>query len=348
MVAPVTGPFNTNLSTPALYRYATGYKQARPIDRPLPFQLVLGKETAVVGGGWAYDAGAQTTAYFVQRDWQLASATNIAYDRLKGSIGSAASLGAALAEYSQSAQMIIARASQMLTFIRRLRRLDFSGAAAELRLSTIPKGVSKRRSFANNYLEFHFGWSPLIGDIYSAVDVLQNPIKSIRPKGTCTLDAPDWGYYENGGVGPIWTKRFNTRNKIRVIMGCEVTINNPNLFLANQLGLANPATVVWEVIPFSFVVDWFVNVGQVLSSGTDFLGLTVTNGYTTQFSKGQVDTYRYNIYSSPVYSGRTSDVVFVKRTLGLVAPTLKVRPWKAPHWRRAASAVALLVQAHRG
>ena len=36
--------------------------------------------------------------------------------------------------------------------------------------------------------------------------------------------------------------------------------------MARQLGLADPATVVWELIPYSFVVDWFIPIGSYLEN----------------------------------------------------------------------------------
>jgi hypothetical protein len=43
---------------------------------------------------------------------------------------------------------------------------------------------------------------------------------------------------------------------------------------ADLFGLSSPIAMVWEMIPFSFVIDWFINVG-------DFLG---------QFDKPYLDT----------------------------------------------------------
>jgi hypothetical protein len=33
-----------------------------------------------------------------------------------------------------------------------------------------------------------------------------------------------------------------------------------------QLGLLDPATVLWEIIPYSFVVDWFLPIGSYLDN----------------------------------------------------------------------------------
>jgi hypothetical protein len=39
--------------------------------------------------------------------------------------------------------------------------------------------------------------------------------------------------------------------------------------LASALGLMNPAKIVWNAIPFSFAVDWFVNVAGWLNDNAE-------------------------------------------------------------------------------
>lgn len=38
-----------------------------------------------------------------------------------------------------------------------------------------------------------------------------------------------------------------------------------NVSTARSLGLTNPAIIAWEVVPYSFVVDWFIPIGTYLS-----------------------------------------------------------------------------------
>lgn len=42
---------------------------------------------------------------------------------------------------------------------------------------------------------------------------------------------------------------------------------------ADRLGLTNPALLAWELIPYSFVIDWFINVGEFLEASGSFTGL---------------------------------------------------------------------------
>lgn len=139
--------------------------------------------------------------------------------------------------------------------------------------------------------------------------------------------------------------------------GAEVAVSNPNLWLANQLGLINPGTIALELVPFSFVFGWFVNLEQVISSMTDLYGLTLSNGWKSLAFNGVYQMTYYGQYKwSELVNGVPTTIIgaphtrsfgqvvsTMKRDLGLLRPVLHIAPLKAPHWRRAATAVSLLV-----
>ena len=73
-------------------------------------------------------------------------------------------------------------------------------------------------------------------------------------------------------------------------------------------GLDNPTLAVWEAMPYSFVVDWFLPVGDYLSSLSAFNGIEVINpsisvSYTCSW-KG----YTYTKDARKVYGGLRSHV----------------------------------------
>jgi hypothetical protein len=340
MVAPVTGPFTTAVHTEVLWDDKTGYKQAKPIDQGLPYTRNVSRRlfkigtltgsTELAGSNWRALTPRATTP-----------ASNLAYDRLKDKIRSDAGLGVTLAEYKQSLAMIEQRSLQLWRFARKLNRFDFPGAFAELRLSAVPKRVSTKKSFANNFLEAHFGWIPLVGDIQDSLDIWTHPI---QPKEV-SANGKGRFYYkagiDNGGGFYEWQEAWGLGI---CKQGCQVRINNPNLALAEQLGLVNPLVFVYERTPFSFVLNWFVNIEQFLSQGTDFMGLSILNAYTVKFSTGLWEDRQGNPFDTPSKKSARYEETAVQRSLGLTGPTLRVRPWKVPSWTRAATAASLLVQ----
>lgn len=63
-------------------------------------------------------------------------------------------------------------------------------------------------------------------------------------------------------------------------------IEDPNVAWASSLGLLNPAVLAWESVPFSFVIDWFLPVGNFLQSLSTPLGVKFLSGTQTSVAEG--------------------------------------------------------------
>lgn len=97
--------------------------------------------------------------------------------------------------------------------------------------------------------------------------------------------------------------------------------------LAASAGLANPAAIVWEGIPFSFVVDWFVRVGDWIDSNLCvpiFEGdIRVHSCYTTYHSRTLIDWYTPSSYEGGWINVGTTRVTGYHRRHGLPAGVLR-------------------------
>jgi len=235
---------------------------------------------------------------------------------------------------------------QLAHFVGALRRRDFRSAATILQTPK-PSGATAKKKLASNFLEYSYGWKPLVQDIWTSCDILQKPIgfERVRSSGSAThVYSYIWRNNDPNGSAGI---DQNSTAKFSVRMGAEVAISNPNLWLANQLGLVSPVVTAWQILPFSLVVDWFVNVEQYLMSTSDFYGLHVQNAWTTTFYRGQ-ETYaawggpydppdqRWSYGSQTVGCGMT-------RVAGITAPPLYIRPFRGFSLARAFNAIGLVV-----
>jgi len=273
---------------------------------------------------------------------------NRAYDDFKGKIYTAAALGVDFAEAHQSLAMITRTCETLIKFTRALRRGDLLKANTALGHHFIPKGASVRKSFANNFLEYHFGWEPLVRDIYDAADAVNNPIKTFEmARGKSTATYPVLNSKLNfGSTGSNTSYLY----RYKCLQGGRVqSITNSTYHTLEQFGLINPAVILWELVPFSFVVDWFANVGDVLASYSDFAGMSLTDTYT--FTRFHVDTFGHTFLNAgftaiPGYKGNEYVGVglSVKRDLGLVSPVFSVKRLKLPSKTRAVTALSLLTQ----
>jgi hypothetical protein len=246
-----------------------------------------------------------------------------------------ASAAVTLAEWRQSEKMIALRAGQLLTGIRAAKRGDLRALG---RLFKPPKGFKpKAKAGANLWLEYHFGWSPLVNDIDSAIKVLASvpPSHKVRGRGSASTAMT----VRSGNQ----TTYSEAKGTIRAFVECggEVFVSNPNLALANQLGLTNPATVAWELVPFSFLVDWFLPVGQFLNSFTDLLGYTVNYPYTTT---KRVATGSHDQHDGRYFAITRIEAVNLNRVLSLPTYKLRTVPFEGFSVARAATAISLVIQ----
>lgn len=375
MALPIIGPVTTSSGGTAgsrsSYWLKTGYTQAKPFDRVLQYDYRrCDLKVMVPPSSNSYDAYGLAAGFDMLNElngWRPdVYGRNILYDRFKEKMSSNASLGVSLAELKQSYGMITNLVTKLVSFGRHVKAGRFGDAAHALGLLRPPKGVSRKKQASSNYLEFHFGWSPLIADIYDVCDVLQSPLKgpwiraTVSEKlGRLDLSTPTKGsnpsaYYP--GYTEWETYRYWDGER-RFACGAQVAVTNPNLWLANQLGLINPLTIAWELVPFSFVADWFVNLGTVVNSMTDYYGLTLTKEWTTTTYRGTCAYYNYAryrwwdwgypgggrwVYGSSVFGNSRGTFIHTRRQVGLPKPTFVVRPFKVWGWRRAAAAVSLL------
>lgn len=263
-----------------------------------------------------------------------------AYERLKGSIGETSSLGVNLAEYEQSVSMIANRAGQLLRSYRALRRGNVGLALREVGLSSKSgnrfKKIDPKRvpgQLSSIWLELHFGWVPLMQDIFNATDVLQRGLPPFKVRGRAKFSVEDFFSDSNVDIYTLHTERCQLSGRLHV--------TNPNLLRANQLGLTNPAVIVWELVPFSFVVDWFLPVGNFLSQSTDLMGLDFRDSSTTFYT---VHTERRSYKDGTVLKAQDKTAVMVQRDPGLLTPPLVPAMFKGFSLVRGATAVALLIQ----
>lgn len=361
MVNPVIGPiftesFNDVEGAGSFWKRKWAYRQSRPYNLPLPYAIL---EYRTLGASPEENAGALGNAHAGHTPWYAWAsardrgdpltelAVGKARERFFSDLGSSAQLSTTFGEWRQSLKMIKNRAG-ILTGGFKLLKAGRPKQAFDLLTHGDSSGrilASKyktSKSFANQWLEVHFGIVPLVQDIWNAVDTLQSPI----PYGRCYGSGSHAYSVSGSGLSPEqWSNAGTQTGKVRCRVGARVTVSNPNLYLANRLGLLNPASLAWELTPWSFVVDWFTNVGDFLGQFTDQVGLVVDDPWYSIRSEEKCH-YTYVIIGNPQNPYlvlQTSCDYFVRRQ-GLPEIRLSVKPAKAPSVTRAATAISLLIQ----
>lgn len=315
----IYGPFIRTMNLPgSRFRKQTWYRQKPITDSPLPYTLdnQWREAGSINATSWSFDP-----LDLSHPTWTVLS--NRLYDKIVNQVkGATSAWGANLATWKQSHGMIVARATQLLTAVAQVKSGQLKKAAQTLGFRKPKKRHA--RDLAGQWLELSYGWIPLVQDIYNSVDVMARPLPPLKLKARVS---------HSNQTNPSTTEvRWWHR---RMCCGCSIKAIHPNSLLANQMGLVNPATIAWEVVPFSFVIDWFVPVGRFLESFTDFVGVDLKDQYTTHFVDVRV---QYISNNTPGVKHR------VKMQRSLTFPSYKLRPrFTGFQSMRGANAIALLI-----
>jgi hypothetical protein len=279
---------------------------------------------------------------------------------------SSANLAVAYAEGGKTAQMVGDAAIKIVKSVRHLRKGNFADAALALGAVNRPRANSRfRKAFrqdaskavASGWLELQYGWKPLLEDIYGSCDELvrQQTYELLVTKKAVTKKRYPVRYvnnYLNGSAKGMVYQTGWAHYEVKT----SVTFRRPDgpRRVMVQTGLTNPALIAWELVPFSFVVDWFLPVGQFLDTLDATLGLEFVSGYMTTFMKTSGNSQRslvgvdaYGIVNDMFYEGSRSEVRCYRELLSSFPSTSLPRfkdPLSVSHMT---SALALLKQTFR-
>ncbi len=215
-------------------------------------------------------------------------------------------LGVMYAEARKTSDLILSSAHRIYDAYASFRRGNFRRAANDLNI--------RKPRFHKNWLEYKYGWMPLLQDVKLSAEFFAQqtlggrpPRFSVQRKGSETTEwsktttyAPAYG---GGSTSGTWTESLLGKYTCRQKLMCEVV--NPRFNQLMQLGLTNPALIAWELVPYSFVFDWFYSVGDWLT------GLTALQGVTVRKSlRSNVNDIIYS-YSQPLTNNIVSGSVWI-------------------------------------
>jgi len=261
------------------------------------------------------------------------------------------------AEWQKTADMVTEAATSIYKAYGNLRRGNIAQAARDLGVTASKRG---RRRFQRNYarnqadavssgwLELQYGWRPLISEVYGTAEfAAKQTVPSIhsRVQRSQTLEVSQSVKQSPRGYNEIYTYTGSLTCKYTVHFRVDGSLAPQ----AAQVGLTNPLLVAWELVPFSFVVDWFIPIGNALASLDATLGLVFEFGCVTTFEKVDQSVQREHVESrleEHTMWGRQN--VACTRQVLTNFPSPALPPVKNPvSVSNALSALALLYQ-HRG
>lgn len=215
----------------------------------------------VLTDGYLSDLNVAVQSVYSFQNERLAATSKLA-DSVRGhSFNASVFLG----ELHQSVDLIASNTVKVLGAYRLCKRGRYADAVRQLGTS-VPSGKLKslqRQDVSAVWLELQFGWKPLLSDIHEAMQALQ----AIRPKQKV-----------------VYRTQASTKRVSGLIQSPKILADYVNTVkikatfrevpsLLSTLGLTSPLSLVWEKLPWSFVVDYFVPIGAFLDDYSLLAGL---------------------------------------------------------------------------
>jgi hypothetical protein len=245
------------------------------------------------------------------------------------------------------------------------RLLDFFLAIAKLRSGSIKSSLSKSikdllpftpKKAANDFLAYRYGIKPLVSDIAGAAEALaayfdDMPPVFARSRSRTVIDNSNF----SGEVMENGFTRYRYLDKVTIDVVFRVSFKIPDLGRKrlDELGFTNPANVEWELVPFSFVLDWFLPIGNFIRDVYACNRLVVsecTRTTTIRNEQGCVYVHAGGAFLPEVdrmeptnWDWQTNDFFCIREIIpvpNLPLPSFK-NPFSAGH---IANGIALLVQ----
>lgn len=208
-------------------------------------------------------------------------------------------IGTFLAEIHQTVDLIINAASRFRELLER----------------ALKHGLSAKDA-AEKWLEWRYGWRILLYEIQSIIEALRESkpyqIFTAREGESFTFEQPYDAVVDAGSWSITYPMEDSILIGVRGTYAAQVTA--PKVFV-------NPLVTAWELVRFSFVVDWFFSVGNALRALTGSLlssKHTSAAGFEVQLyrrSTGEVKFNHANYYTSITGNNRfTANAVLRLRT----------------------------------
>lgn len=223
-------------------------------------------------------------------DWDRNSVRNLALNRLNEKVRGGLDLSVSAFEAGQTKRMLKATGN-LLRFAR--GKMPKGGY----------KGPGSTKDIANGWLQFKYGWNPLLSDIFAVADesirMHMNYLQKFTASGKLPfkLTSKNERGIEGFPFEAIRTSEGKATYRFTIWMQMP-----QNAFEVARFTSLNPISIGWELIPYSFVVDWVYDIGSYLRNvETAFLyGLQFVRGYTSElFVCETIETISGKQYKSP-------------------------------------------------
>lgn len=301
-------------------------------------------------GQFGFQNGGSYLAASIESSCRSQAITEL-LDKIRGSID----LSVDAFQMNQTISMLKSPVRRMATLVKAWKH------------STLKKYVSNRwkqrppldKFLSQQWLEYSYGWMPLVLTAYEIAGQMGNILKpgpstqlftrsSMREEQNQRLEVHLMGGAEHR-IQVLELRQYKCKYFIVLMMNPASKAKMISTYTS-----MNPASIAWELVPYSFVVDWFYDIGSYLR------GCESALMYNSLFANGWLSEVRSNktqflglprstsrISGSLQATGSYESFAFTRSVLTQIPVPQKPVVGGALDlsWRQLTSALALLRQA---
>ncbi len=266
---------------PAPYTSATqGVCYRRQSDNAIVYQLNQAQ--------WFSTAAVSPPAYLDPPGSVVTDVTNRCIRKFLQAVDSAQSsfeAGQDLGEWKQTLESVHHPLNSLKTSI-----LNYFSVLKKRRGKYNRNPIALKKVLADTYLEFHFGWQPLVADVASAIaDIGRFRFPAVPVVATAHLDYDSKGVTVYGGYNSSIVHSHSYRETSRYEVRYKGMLRPKNLGSDGRLSLAQSLQLTpdkwlptaWDLLPYSWMSDYFVNIGEIISGVSAALSVDLAWGVVT-------------------------------------------------------------------
>lgn len=231
-------------------------------------------------------------------------------DALRGNID----LSVDLLQGGQTTRMVRS-ALDTLRYVKSFSPLKLKQHYADFQLALLNRKIRRRkqgdyantneikeaaRAVGGKWLEYQYGWRPMAQTLYDTTIELASalpPLLKVEGIGKIkSFETSQVPWFVDAGILDFRDQERSHRARIRAQYKFPAEATQ----LLGKFTSLNPANILWELTPYSFVVDWFLDVGGYLRNleSAMLYNSAFQSGYVTETVRTENWSHAFGSYKS--------------------------------------------------
>ena len=219
-------------------------------------------------------------------------------------------IGAAIAESGKTTRDLLTLARKCIKVFRAIKKPSLR--TLKFNKKSIKAAADESEQL---YMQARYNLRPLYYDILGVMKLTDRPAPNPRftYRGSASDDVTNSDYLESRPTttfpGVVFQHNRSSAYEVEARAGILCELQDTTLW--KQMGISLFSETAWELTPFSFILDWFGNFGQVISSWAPKPGVKILTSWVTIMTKSHqtnaVSVGPYEDVVSPVFNlGKTA------------------------------------------